>query len=48
MDWESVIKKIDRHKMLTVIEVEFMGGSREIKIGMEILEKHIIKRRHNE
>lgn len=34
---ESIIKEIRRHKMEAVIELEFMGGVRQITVGLEIL-----------
>lgn len=36
---ESIIKKIDRHKKQALIELEFMGGLRQVKVGLEILQK---------
>jgi transcriptional antiterminator NusG len=36
---ESMIKKINRHRREAVVELEFMGGVREVKIGLEIVER---------
>lgn len=36
---ESIIKKIDRHKRQAIIELEFMGAIRDVKVGLEILQK---------
>jgi transcriptional antiterminator NusG len=36
---ESVIKTINRHKRQAVIEIEFMGGSRQITVGLEIIDR---------
>ena len=36
---ESIIKGIDRHKMKAVIELEFMGGVRQMKVSLEIVER---------
>jgi len=39
MGIESIIKKINRHKREAIIEIEFMGGLRQITVGLEIVEK---------
>lgn len=36
---ESLIKKIKRHKMEAIIEIELMGEAREITVGLEIIER---------
>ena len=36
---ESRIKKINRHKLEAVVEMEMMGRMIELKIGLEIIEK---------
>jgi len=36
---ESLIKHIDRHKMVAILEVEKMGQKREMKVGLEIVSK---------
>ena len=36
---ESIIVKINRHKMQAIVEMEFMGGIRLVTIGLEILKK---------
>lgn len=36
---ESIIKRINRHKMQAVIELEFMGSLRNITVGLEILQR---------
>ncbi|MEG0290987.1 MAG: antiterminator LoaP [Erysipelotrichaceae bacterium] len=38
---EGSIKKIDRHKRIAFIEVEFLGEVREAKVGLEIIAKNI-------
>lgn len=37
----GVIKRIDRHKKIAVLEVEFFGRSTEVTVGLEIVEKSI-------
>lgn len=39
MGRESIIKKIDRHKRLAWIELDFLGDVRLIKVGLEIVSK---------
>ena len=36
---EGLIRKIDRHKRLAFIEVEFLGELRSAKVGLEIISK---------
>jgi transcriptional antiterminator NusG len=36
---ESMIKKIDRHKRLAVVEMEFFGEVRKMTLGVEILQR---------
>lgn len=36
---ESQIKRIDRHKMIAIVEIELMGAKREMKLGLEIIKK---------
>ena len=36
---EGLIKKVDRHKMEAIIEVEFMGAVREMTVGLEIVKR---------
>jgi len=38
-DKESLLKKINRHKMQAVIEVELFGENKEITVGLEIVKK---------
>ena len=35
----GVIKKIDRHKKIAVLEVEFFGRNTEVTVGLEIISK---------
>lgn len=37
--YESIIKKIDRHKRQAIIELEFMGELRSIVLALDILSK---------
>jgi len=36
---ESMIHKINRHKMEALIDLEIMGGLRQVAIGLEVLRK---------
>lgn len=36
---EGLIKKIDRHKRLAWLEVEMMGRTMEVQVGLEVVEK---------
>ncbi len=36
---EGNIVKINRHKRIAILRADFMGGSREIKVGLEIIDK---------
>lgn len=36
---ESIIKKIDRHKMEALIELNFMGSIRNVRIALMVVEK---------
>ena len=36
---EGSIIKINRHKRIAIIRADFMGGPREIKVGLEIIDK---------
>ena len=36
---EGNIIKINRHKRMAIIKADFMGGPREIKVGLEIIDK---------
>lgn len=38
-DYEGTIKKIDRHKRKAIIEIEFLGRTMEVSVGMEIARK---------
>lgn len=38
---EGLIKKIDRHKRIAYIEVEFLGKVTKAKVGLEIISKSI-------
>lgn len=40
---EGSIVKINRHKRIAIIRAEFMGGPREIKVGLEIIDKRPAK-----
>ena len=37
--FESIIRKIDRHKRTALIEIEFMGDLRLVHVGLEIIRK---------
>ena len=37
--FESIIRKIDRHKRIASIEIEFMGDIRLVHVGLEIIRK---------
>ena len=37
--FESIIRKIDRHKRIASIEIEFMRGIRLVHVGLEIIRK---------
>ena len=37
--YESIIRKIDRHKRKAIIELEFMGAVRQVAVALEIVEK---------
>ncbi len=37
--FSGVIKKIDRHKKIAVLEVEFFGRNTEVTVGLEIVSK---------
>lgn len=39
MGFESRIKKINRHKMEAVVQIEMMGAMRDITVGLEIVKK---------
>ena len=41
--WESIIKKVDRHKRRAWIEIEFMGEERLVSVALDITEKIIDK-----
>ena len=36
---ESVIKELHPHRRQAIVEIEFMGGIRQMTVGMEIIEK---------
>ena len=36
---EGSILKVNRHKRIAIVKADFMGGPREIKVGLEIIEK---------
>ena len=36
---EGNIVKINRHKRIAILRADFMGGSREVKVGLEIVDK---------
>lgn len=38
-DYEGTIKKIDRHKRKAIIEIEFLGRTMEVSVGVEIVRK---------
>lgn len=38
-DWQGKVKKIDRHKKIAVLEVEFFGRLTDVTVGLEIVEK---------
>ena len=37
--WESIIKKVNRHKRQAWIEIEFIGEMRLVSVALEIVEK---------
>lgn len=37
--WESMIKKVNRHKRQAWIEIEFMGDIRLVSVALEIVER---------
>lgn len=37
--WKGVVKKIDRHKKIAILEVDLFGRSTEVTVGLEIVEK---------
>ena len=39
MGLESIIRKIDRHKMRAIVDLDFMGAKRQISVALEIVEK---------
>lgn len=40
-DMEGKIVKIDRHKRCALIEIDFLGGIRKLKVGLEITKKMV-------
>ncbi len=36
---EGYIRKIDRHKRMAIVELPFMGGQRQVRLPLEIVEK---------
>lgn len=38
---EGLIRRIDRHKRIAEIEIEFLGEQRKAKVGLEIVRKNI-------
>ena len=38
---EGLIRRIDRHKRIAEIEIEFLGEKRKAKVGLEIVRKTI-------
>lgn len=38
---EGLIRRIDRHKRIAEIEIEFLGEKRKAKVGLEIVRKNI-------
>lgn len=39
MNWDGSVKKIDRHKKIAVLEIEFFGRITDVTVGLEIVEK---------
>lgn len=39
VDWAGKVKKIDRHKKLAILEIEFFGRATEVTVGLEIVDK---------
>ncbi|MDE6432730.1 MAG: antiterminator LoaP [Lachnospiraceae bacterium] len=39
MNWDGKVKKIDRHKKIAVLGVEFFGRMTDVTVGLEIVEK---------
>ncbi|MCX8131317.1 MAG: antiterminator LoaP [Clostridia bacterium] len=37
--WESIVKKVNRHKRQASIEIEFMGSLRLVSVSLEIMDK---------
>ena len=44
---EGMIKRIDRHKRMAVLEVELFNRISEVKVGLEIVEKVEKEQRYN-
>ena len=38
-EWSGKVKRIDRHKMIAVLEIEFFGRMTDVTVGLEIVEK---------
>lgn len=38
-NWSGKVKRIDRHKMIAVLEIEFFGRMTDVTVGLEIVEK---------
>jgi transcriptional antiterminator NusG len=36
---ECLIKKINRHKQIAIVELDMMGAVREVKLMLEVVEK---------
>lgn len=39
MNQTGLIKKIDRHKRLAYLEIEILGRTKTVKVGLEIVQK---------
>lgn len=39
MNWEGKIRRIDRHKKIAVLEIEFFGRNTEVTVGLELVGK---------
>jgi transcriptional antiterminator NusG len=39
MGFESLIRKIDRHKRIAQLEIDMFGDKRTITVGLEIISK---------
>lgn len=38
--YETLVKKIDRHKRIAFIDLDILGRTKTVKVGLEIVQKH--------